>query len=221
MLNDTFSIFFFGASPFTVRHEPSRERGSSIIFDLVRPNMIKTLLEFSQSWPLYRQVNWNAGQLGDVPYFALTLGFTVLIFALEAYLDLRQLISFYTVKVLPKELIEHIPDETFKKSNAYGKDKFAFKMVESAFSFVEGLVFMFLGYLPYAWDMSRVASDKMGLFGEGYSQLFQEIVVTFIFVVLLTFDGNGCEPSVLFVWDLCGGTEAWIQQVLTGIVFAR
>mmetsp|Transcript_26156 Transcript_26156/g.43581 ORF Transcript_26156/g.43581 Transcript_26156/m.43581 type:complete len:464 (+) Transcript_26156:53-1444(+) len=140
------------------------------------------------NFPVYKQEGWSADQKGDIPYLQLTIGFTILIFVVEYYLDARQLMAFYTQLVLPAELKEHISDDTFKKSSAYGKDKFAFKMVESLFTFVEGIAFVLLGYLPYAWDLSGTATASIFnmLSITESSSLFQEIVVTWVFVVLMS-----------------------------------
>ena len=124
--------------------------------------------------------------MGNIPYLGLTIGFTVLIFVLEAYLDFRQLSTFYSTKSLPSELTDHVSDETFKKSNEYGKDKFGFKMIESAFMFIEGVAFVLLGYLPFTWDLSNNIVGRMGILSTDYSNLFQEIVITWVFVVILT-----------------------------------
>lgn len=149
--------------------------------------MEKVLAMFeTNGLPLYKQENWSADQMGDIPYLGLTIAFTVLIFVLEAYLDFRQLSTFYSTKALPAELADHVTDETFKKSNYYGKDKFAFKMIESAFMFIEGVAFVLLGYLPYTWDLSKSVVSRMGVMNADYSNLFQEIVITWVFVVILT-----------------------------------
>ena len=140
----------------------------------------------TQDLPVYKQEGWNASQIGDVPYLGLTLAFTVFIYLVEAYLDWRQLQTFYNTKTLPKELVEHISEETFKKSNEYGKDKFAFKIFESLFTFAEGVAFIALGYLPYTWDLSRIAAGRMGVLSSDYSSLFQEIVITWVFIVILS-----------------------------------
>lgn len=144
---------------------------------------------FASTFPLYKQHGWDASYVvGEIPYLPLTVAFTVFIFALEFYLDIRQYLKFFSGATIPKELKSYVSDETFDKSIAYGKDKFAFKMVESAFSFVEGVAFIFLGYLPFAWDMSeQYATQLKDMVGGGaWSTLFQEIIVTWIFVVLLS-----------------------------------
>ena len=143
------------------------------------------------SFPLYKQHDWESGSTSwsEVPYLELTLAFTVFIFVLEAYLDIRQLLKFYSGATLPKDLKSYVTQETFDKSIAYGKDKFSFKMVESTFAFIEGVAFILLGYLPFVWDMSEqyaLQLKGLNLLGSTWSSLFQEIVITWIFVVLLT-----------------------------------
>lgn len=143
-------------------------------------------LSLEEFLPAYTQAGWHPDQVGPIPYLGLTLVFTSFMYVLEAYLDIRQLQAFTSTKNLPKELVTHISDETFRKSNAYNKDKFSFKMIESAFSFLQNVAFMVLGYLPYTWDLSTQIAQHCGLLGDGYSDLFREIVVTWIFIVVMT-----------------------------------
>lgn len=144
------------------------------------------ILAATSALPIYRQSAWSASQLGDIPYLGFTLVFTVLIFVIELHLDIRQLKTFYATNTLPKELVKHIPNETFQKSNAYGKDKFLFKIIESTFTFLQGVALIVLGYLPYVWDISASLAGKMGVMTPDYSNLFQEIIITWVFIVLMT-----------------------------------
>jgi STE24 endopeptidase len=144
------------------------------------------LLALEEYLPAYTQAGWRPEQVGAIPFMGLTIAFTVFIYLLEAYLDWRQLRTFYTTKALPKELVNHISDETFRKSNAYGKDKFSFKIIESGFMFIEGVAFIVLGYLPYAWDLSRSIAARMGVLTSDYSNLFQEIVITWVFIIVMS-----------------------------------
>mmetsp|Transcript_24831 Transcript_24831/g.55106 ORF Transcript_24831/g.55106 Transcript_24831/m.55106 type:complete len:514 (-) Transcript_24831:51-1592(-) len=162
-------------------------------------DMLEGVFEASKNLPLYRQSAWDASQLGEVPYMNLTVVWCCCCFVLEYYLDIRQRLAFYTQLSLAPELKGHISDETFKKSTAYNKDKFSFKMVESMFMFVESLVLMLAGYLPYAWDQSALIAASTGLLGSEYSALFQEILITFVFVVMLTtFDTFVSLPFSLY-----------------------
>lgn len=147
---------------------------------------VLAMLQIEDFLPMYTQNGWHPDQVGAVPFLGLTLGFTAFMYILEAYLDIRQLRTFSSASTLPKELTAHISEETFRKSNAYGTDKFTFKIIESAFSFVQNMAFMALGYLPFVWDLAKSAADKMGVLNSGYSVLFQEIVITWVFIVIMT-----------------------------------
>ena len=83
------------------------------------------------SLPIYKQSSSTVLAENNVPYLFLTLLFTSVVFIVESYLDRRQLSRFSGPKcVLPKELVDFVTSETFAKSVAYGKDKFAFKIFE-------------------------------------------------------------------------------------------
>lgn len=138
-----------------------------------------------KQYPLYHQ----AGLVGGTDlsyYFWLTLAFTVAIFLFESYLDLRQYARFSGAK-LPEELTKFVKDEVFSKSISYKSDQFRFKIAESYFSFAQVLVMSLLGYLPYTWDQAISLTTKMGLIEEsGYSPLFVEIAITWVFIVLMS-----------------------------------
>lgn len=139
-------------------------------------------------YPVYKQSNWSA-DLGDgTPYLKLTLGFIVGVFVVEYYLDTRQLRTYRKGGSLPSDLVDYVSTETFDKSVAYGRDKFTFKMFESLFMFVEGVAFLLLGYLPYAWDFaaSLVSTYKLPYFATPYSPIFEEILITWAFIVIMT-----------------------------------
>lgn len=83
--------------------------------------------------PVYKQyIDAPSNTSADpVPYLFLTILFTTLVFIVESYLDHRQLSRFSGPScVLPKELVDFVNAATFDKSVAYGKDKFAFKIIE-------------------------------------------------------------------------------------------
>jgi STE24 endopeptidase len=120
-------------------------------------------------------------------FCSATVAFTIFIFLVEFYLDIRQLKTFKKGGKLPKELSSHVSDETFNKSVAYGKDKFSFKIKESVFSFFQGLLFLAAGYLPYLWDYATYLRISYPLTtSTAYSPLFSEIVTTWFFIVLMT-----------------------------------
>lgn len=153
------------------------------------------------SFPVYKQVGWEADSNDKIPYLFLTVLFTCFVYTFETYLDLRQLQNFRNIKVsititsypkglillqnLPKALIGFIPDEKFVKANAYGADKIKFGRIESSFMVFEGIVLILFGWLPYIWDISSMIAVKWNVVTESSSPLFQEIAVTSIFVVIM------------------------------------
>jgi len=139
--------------------------------------------------PAYKQRGWQSSQKGDIPLLGLTLAFSCLVFALEAILDLRQYDKFKDAlasKKIPKLLQGVITQETFDKSNDYGVDKYKFGILQTMIMFVEGMMLVFQGYLPWAWDFSGFLAINAGLISNSSSNLYAEIVVTVIFIVLLT-----------------------------------
>ena len=141
----------------------------------------------SLDYPIYKQVAFDPSQVSEVPYLLITVLFIVLVYVVETYLDFRQLSKIVNSPSLPKELIAYVSAEKFEKSNSYSKDKFMFKLCESLFSFVESVLFILLGYLPYTWDLSTRVVQHFGVLdASNYSDLFQEICITWVFILLLT-----------------------------------
>lgn len=144
----------------------------------------------SLDYPVYKQATFDPNQASEVPYLFLTVLFIVLMYALETYLDYRQLSKLLNSPVLPKELSSYVSDEKFVKSNSYSSDKFVFKLCESFFGFCETVLFILLGYLPYAWDLSTQVVHHFGVSSSNnnssYSDLFEEICITWVFILLLT-----------------------------------
>lgn len=140
----------------------------------------------SLDYPVYKQAAFDPSQTSEVPYLLLTVLFIVLMYSLETYLDFRQLSKLLNSPALPKELSSYVSDEKFVKSNSYSSDKFVFKLCESFFGFCETVLFILLGYLPYAWDLSTRVVQHFGLLSSSYSDLFQEICITWVFILMLT-----------------------------------
>lgn len=67
-----------------------------------------------------------------------------------------------------------------------GVDKFKFGILESVILFVEGLFLIFQGYLPWAWDTAGSVAVNCGLISSLSNTLYAEIVVTFLFIIILT-----------------------------------
>lgn len=138
------------------------------------------------SLPIYKQNGWVDTQESKIPYLLLTLAFTVFIFGVEIYLDFRQLSKFTYNNGIPKELKQFVKQETFEKAIAYRKDLFKFKIVESTVSVLFGLAFIICGYMPYVWDSSLRLSRSFGFYSPNNSDLFNEVVVTWIFLMIFT-----------------------------------
>ena len=67
-----------------------------------------------------------------------------------------------------------------------GVDKYKFGILESVILFMEGLLLLFQGYLPWSWDFASSIAIHTGLISNDCSLLYAEIAVTFIFMLLLT-----------------------------------
>jgi STE24 endopeptidase len=144
------------------------------------------MMELLSSLPLYKQHGWSHSQESNVPYLLLTLAFTCLIFLVEINLDFRQLAKFSHNNGIPKELKEFVKQDTFEKAIAYRKDLFSFKIVEACFSFILSIAFICCGYLPYLWDKSTNVGTALGLVADSNSPLYNEVVITWLFVMLFT-----------------------------------
>jgi STE24 endopeptidase len=141
--------------------------------------------------PLYHQEGWssstttNPDEATATPFLLYTVAFTTVVFLAEYWLDWRQLNRFSRNDGIPKELAEHVSSETFRKSIAYRRDQFAFKMVEGLFSFLLGTALVLAGYLPLLWDTAALLSTKSGLLDESSSTLRREALTTWVFVALM------------------------------------
>lgn len=140
------------------------------------------------SLPLYKQAGC-ASAPGAAPYLWLTVGYTLLVFVVEFWLDLRQLARFnpQTARI-PRRLERVVKQETFDKSIAYKKDLLSFKMVESCFTIATGIAMILAGYLPWAWDLSSASCSSL-MAKLGFSELspfMTEFITTWILMLLLT-----------------------------------
>lgn len=143
-------------------------------------------MELLADWPLYRQAQWQA-EPSAVFLLACTLAFGSAVFLFEYYLDIRQWKKFLSAKAIPSEL-KHplISEELFKKSLDYCKDKSSFGLAETLVMFVEGVVLIYAGYLPFAWDTAAYIATYLDIIAESNSTMYKEIMITTFFVFLLT-----------------------------------
>ncbi|KAF2166600.1 hypothetical protein M409DRAFT_66607 [Zasmidium cellare ATCC 36951] len=88
-----------------------------------------------------------------IPWKTWILRFGFIEFALETYLLYRQ----YWVLcsgIVPKQLEKEIDQDTFDKSQRYGRAKAKFGVIKSVFSLVKNVYVIQKDLLPYAWDLS-------------------------------------------------------------------
>ncbi len=121
--------------------------------------------------PRYTQKSDKVPSDDPLEYWALalTITFTVLVYAFEGYLDGRQKRA-YQVTTFPSQLSTTVTkidaqhdgqtallpqlQEKFSSSQNYGLDKISFAMISSAYDTFETILFLLLGFLPYTWDKS-------------------------------------------------------------------
>jgi hypothetical protein len=61
--------------------------------------------------------------------------------------------------------------------------------MQGTYSFAEGIFLVCIGFLPYIWDHSEVAASyllSLSSYTESPTEIFKEIVVTWIFLILTT-----------------------------------
>lgn len=96
------------------------------------------------------------------PYLESVVGFMVLVYFFETYLDIRQHRSL-KLPTLPKALQGIISQEKFEKSRAYSLDKSHFHFVHQAVATVTSIAMLFFGILPWFWEKSGEVVVYMGL----------------------------------------------------------
>lgn len=76
--------------------------------------------------------------------------------------------------------------EKFQKAQSYGSDKISFGMISSLYGTFESVVFLLMGFLPYAWDYSV----NIGSTYFGWNEQTNEIKISLIFLLLTTIVGT-------------------------------
>jgi STE24 endopeptidase len=166
--------------------------------------------------PLYNQVEYVANVSGSespLLYWslALTVAFTVAVYAVEGYLDGRQVRSYQgtnfpsaltkTVGAIDSEraklkqeskedddekLLLPQLQEKFRKAQSYGMDKIQFGMIASLYDVIESVAFLLLGFSPYVWDLSvNKGSDWFG-----WTETENEIKISLLFLGFVTVVGT-------------------------------
>lgn len=97
-----------------------------------------------------------------LPYLESVLGFMVLIYIFETYLDIRQHTALKLPR-LPKPLEGVISQEKFGKSRAYSLDRSHFHFVHGAVTILMDITILYFGILPWFWKKSGDLAVYMGL----------------------------------------------------------
>jgi STE24 endopeptidase len=171
--------------------------------------------------PFYTQSGGNpAPDDASSPYLywslALTVAFTVVVYAVEGYLDGRQMLSYQQTQ-FPEALdvtVSSIDAESsttsssaaassnedtkeeklllpqlkdkFRKAQLYGLDKIQFGMIASLYDVIESVAFLLLGFAPFAWDF---AAQKANVWF-GWTETDNEIKISLLFLALVTMVGT-------------------------------
>ncbi|GMH31312.1 hypothetical protein Nepgr_033155 [Nepenthes gracilis] len=109
------------------------------------------------------------------PYLEAVVGFMILMYIFETYLDLRQHAALKLL-TLPKPLVGVISQEKFEKSRAYSLEKSHFHFVHEFVTIVMDSAILYFGLLPYFWKKSGEFLVYVGLNSEN------EIIHTYAFL---------------------------------------
>lgn len=99
------------------------------------------------------------------PYMEAVVGFMILMYIFESYLDLRQHKAL-KLPTLPKSLEGVISQEKFEKSRAYSLDKSHFHFVHALVTIVTDSTILYFKVLPWFWKKSGDFVTLAGLNAE-------------------------------------------------------
>ncbi|KAL2536442.1 CAAX prenyl protease 1-like protein [Forsythia ovata] len=99
------------------------------------------------------------------PYMEAVVGFMIIVYVFETYLDLRQHAAL-KLPTLPKPLMGVISQEKFKKSRAYSLDKSHFHFVHEFVTILMDSAILYFGILPWFWKRSGDLLVHVGLNAE-------------------------------------------------------
>ncbi|CAM9665580.1 unnamed protein product [Ascophyllum nodosum] len=153
------------------------------------------------AFPMYRQKDARE-EAPRVPFLLLFIAFTLFVYVLETYLDLRQHRKLHA-KTPPSSLLSVLKrvdgdndglgavskvEDKFMASQSYGLDKSTFHFIESAFDLVQGLASNLWGLMPWLWDMSEGLVTKWG-FGEWGGDIPTSLVFLGLTLIIQTLVG--------------------------------
>uniref|UniRef100_A0A2P2M8T9 CAAX prenyl protease n=1 Tax=Rhizophora mucronata TaxID=61149 RepID=A0A2P2M8T9_RHIMU len=98
----------------------------------------------------------------EFPYMEAVVGFMIIMYIFETYLDLRQLAAL-KLPTLPKTLEGVISQEKFEKSRAYSLDKRYFNFVHDFVTILLDSAILFFRILPWFWKKSGNFLISVGL----------------------------------------------------------
>jgi STE24 endopeptidase len=116
------------------------------------------------------------------PWKRLILGFSIGQYVFESFLSLRQYRVLCETRP-PKTLENEIDQETFDKSQAYGRAKSKFSFVSNLYSQVQNILFIQYDILPKLWALTggwlaRYAPERFG------GEISHSIVFLFTFTLI-------------------------------------
>ncbi|XP_060213304.1 CAAX prenyl protease 1 homolog [Lycium barbarum] len=106
------------------------------------------------------------------PYLEAVVGFMILMYIFETYLDVRQHVAL-KLPTLPKPLQGVISQEKFKKSQAYSLDKSYFHFVHEFVTILMDSAILYFRILPWFWKISGDFLIYLGLNAE--NEIFQTL----------------------------------------------
>ncbi|KAK4352871.1 hypothetical protein RND71_028389 [Anisodus tanguticus] len=99
------------------------------------------------------------------PYLEAVVGFMILMYIFETYLDIRQHAAL-KLPTLPKPLVGVISQEKFKKSQAYSLDKSYFHFVHEFVTILMDSAILYFRILPWFWKIAEDFLIYLGLNAE-------------------------------------------------------
>ncbi|CBJ27157.1 CaaX prenyl protease Ste24 [Ectocarpus siliculosus] len=179
-----------------------------------------------EAFPKYRQ---EGAEKSDAPFLLFFVGFTLLVYLLETYLDLRQHRNLKAGTPPPTllEVLKTVDEDNkgleavskveskFSASQAYGLDKSRFHFFDSTFDLVVGLTTNLLGWMPWLWDVSSGLVAKAGL-GDWGGDIPTSLTFVVLTMVLQTLIGL---PFSLYSTFVVEAKHGFNKQTL-GLFFA-
>ncbi|XP_006339615.1 CAAX prenyl protease 1 homolog [Solanum tuberosum] len=99
------------------------------------------------------------------PYLEAVVGFMILMYLFESYLDVRQHAA-HKLPTLPKPLVGVISQEKFEKSRAYSLDKSYFHFIHEFVTILMDSSILYFRILPWFWKRSGEFLVYLGLNAE-------------------------------------------------------